>query len=72
MAQYANGFSIIASKEAGEFIVTFTQNQPDFNPESGAIDKLVLKEVVTLILPFSLGKELAEHIEEVAEKEEKK
>lgn len=72
MAQYANGFSIIASKETGEFIIAFTQNQPEFNPESGKMDKPTSKEIATIILPFELSKMLNEHIGEVIRTEEEK
>lgn len=72
MAQYANGFSIVASKESGEFIISFTQNQPEFNPESGALDKPASREVATIVMQFALGEQLKESIADVIKKEQEK
>lgn len=69
MAQYSNGFSILASKETGEIIITFLQNQPSFNPESGKLDLPSTQEIVTVVMPFALGEKLKESIEEVVAKE---
>ncbi len=56
MAQYANGFSVLANKESGECIIVFVQNQPELNLETGKFDTLSTEAVATLILPFELGK----------------
>ena len=72
MAQYANGFAIIANKETGELVITFVQDQPKFNPESGGFDQVNNNEVATMIMPLGLGIELAKHIEKVAEQEKNK
>lgn len=72
MAQYANGFSILANKESGECIIAFVQNQPELNLETGKIDKPATEVVATVILPFELGKELANGIEDVVVSEETK
>lgn len=72
MAQYANGFSVLANKESGECIIAFVQNQPELNLETGKFDTPATEVVATVIFPFELGKELAKGIEDVIVREEEK
>lgn len=69
LMQYANGFSITANKESGEFLIAFTQNQPFFNAEEGKFESDGTKEVFSVILPYSLGTQLGEIVDQVVGKQ---
>lgn len=58
VALYANGFSLLVNKNAGETIITFLQQQPAYNPESGSLDLEGSTEVSTMVIPFSLAEQL--------------
>ena len=49
ISQYANGFSFLLSKDGGEAVLTFTQNQPCYDTSTGKIDNQAGREVATLV-----------------------
>jgi len=69
VASYANGFSLLVNKNAGEAILTFSQHQPAYNPESGKLDLEGPVEVSTIIIPFDLAEQLVDVLSDCIEKE---
>ena len=72
ISQYANGFSFLLSKEGGEAVITFTQNQPQYNEETGKFEKESGREVTTVILPYKLLRGFCGSLENALEREEAK
>lgn len=72
ISQYANGFTFLLSKDGGEAVLTFTQNQPCYDEESCKFDNKAGREVSTIILPYKLIRGLCDSLESALEKEEAK
>ena len=72
VSQYANGFSFLLSKEGGEAVITFTQNQPRYNAETGKFENEKGREVTTVILPYKLVRGFCSSLENALEREEAK
>lgn len=72
ISQYANGFSFLLSKDSGEAVLTFTQNQPCYDTSTGKFDNQAGREVATLVLPYKLIRGLCDSLESALEKEEGK
>ncbi len=62
VVQYANGFSITASKESGEMLIAFTQNQPVFDEKEEQFKPSEARKVCSIILPYNLGIQMGEII----------
>ena len=69
LMQYANGFSITVNKESGEFLIAFTQNQPIFNAKESKFESNGAKQVCSVILPYNLGVQLGEIINQAIDKQ---
>lgn len=72
ISQYANGFSFLLSKDSGEAVLTFTQNQPCYDASTGKFDNQAGREIATLVLPYKLIRGLCDSLESSLEKEEGK
>ena len=66
LIHYANGFSMTSNADAGEMIISFTQNQPIFDAVKGEFVESAPREVATIIIPFALGAKLGEILEQSA------
>jgi len=71
-AQYSNGFSFLLSRDSGEAVIAFTQNQPEFSPEAGKFQDASGREVATIIMPYELAKQLCENMRAAIDNEEAK
>lgn len=72
ISKYANGFSFLLSKDGGEAVLTFTQNQPCYDEDTGRFDNDKGREVTTIVLPYKLIRGLCDSLESALEKEERK
>lgn len=70
--KYANGFSFVLSKDGGEAIIAFTQNQPKYNSGTGKFEDSKGKEVITMIMPYKLAHGFCDSLKNALEKEENK
>ena len=72
IALYANGFSFLVSRDSGEGVLTFTQNQPKYDETTGKFEQQSSREVTTIIIPYSMVKGLYEGLGNAIAKEEAK
>ena len=72
LAIYTNGFSILVNRQAGEAVISFAQNQPGFNPESGNMDTAGPIEVASLIMSIELAEKLTDALKDCIEREKNK
>ena len=72
IAQYANGFSVLASGDTEEVILAFSQNQPVFDEEDRSFKDTSAREVATIIMPLRMGEQLKDILEQIITKEKEK
>lgn len=72
VSKYANGFTFLLSKDSGEAVLTFTQNQPQYDEQTGKFEGKAGREVATIILPYKMVRGLCSSLEDALKKEEEK
>lgn len=72
LAVYANGFSFIVSKDSGEVVIAFTQNQPEFDGKTGQFEEVDGRTVETVVVPYSLAEQLCVSLQKALADEDAK
>ena len=71
-AVYANGFTFLLSKEGGEAVLVFTQNQPKYDERKKAFSDNEGIEVETVIILYKMVHGLCDALQDALRKEEEK